>query len=77
VTHSYGFFRKLYKDRDNCVDALARARAFDMLVADFGKHEANWKWAGYKEGKGNVYRPIPCDCAQAFTKWLTYLPNRE
>jgi hypothetical protein len=82
VTRSYGFFRKLYKDHDNHVDApaLARARAFDMLVADFGKHEDNWKWAGYKAGKGTVYRPIPRDRDQAFTKWnglLTYLANRE
>ncbi len=82
VTRSYGFFRKLYKDHDNRVDApaLARARAFDMLVADFGKHEDNWKWAGYKEDKGTVYRPIPRDRDQAFTKWnglLTYLANRE
>ncbi|RZK99504.1 MAG: hypothetical protein EOO62_24755, partial [Hymenobacter sp.] len=82
VTRSYNLFRKLYKDHDNHVDApaLARARAFDMLVADFGKHEDNWKWAGYKEGKGTVYRPIPRDRDQAFTKWnglLTYLANRE
>ncbi|MVN75240.1 hypothetical protein GO988_02775 [Hymenobacter sp. HMF4947] len=82
VTRSYGFFRKLYKDHNNRIDApaLARARAFDMLVADFGKHEDNWKWAGYKEGKGLVYRPIPRDRDQAFTLWnglLTYLANRE
>jgi hypothetical protein len=82
VTRSFSFFRKLYKDHDNRVDApaLARARAFDMLVADFGKHEDNWKWAGYKEGKGLVYRPIPRDRDQAFTLWnglLTYLANRE
>jgi hypothetical protein len=82
VTRSYGFFRKLYKDHDNRIDApaLARARAFDMLVADFGKHEDNWKWAGYKEGKGTVYWPIPRDRDQAFTLWnglLTYLANRE
>ena len=84
VTRSYSFFRKLYKDHDNRVDApnLARARAFDMLVADFGKHEDNWKWAGYDQGKGQgtVYRPIPRDRDQAFTLWnglLTYVANRE
>ena len=84
VTRTYGFFRKLYKDHDNRIDApaLARARAFDMLVADFGKHEDNWKWAGYDQGKhrGTVYRPIPRDRDQAFTLWngaLTYLANRE
>ena len=84
VTRTYGFIRKLYKDHDNRVDApnLARARAFDMLVADFGKHEDNWKWAGYDQGKGKgtVYRPIPRDRDQAFTLWnglLTYAANRE
>ena len=82
VTRSFGLFRKLYKDHDNRVDApaLARARAFDMLVADFGKHEDNWKWAGYKEGKTTVYRPIPRDRDQSFTLWnglLTYIANRE
>ncbi|GAB3847993.1 metallophosphoesterase [Hymenobacter terrigena] len=83
VTRSFGLFRKLYKDHDNKVDApaLARARAFDMLVADFGKHEDNWKWAGYKQpGGGTLYRPIPRDRDQSFTLWnglLTYLANRE
>jgi len=83
VTRSFGLFRKLYKDHDNRVDApaLARARAFDMLVADFGKHEDNWKWAGYKQPNGGIlYRPIPRDRDQSFTLWnglLTYLANRE
>ena len=83
VTRSFGLFRKLYKDHDNRVDApaLARARAFDMLVADFGKHEDNWKWAGYKQlDGGTLYRPIPRDRDQSFTQWnglLTYLANRE
>ena len=83
MTRSFGLFRKLYKDHDNRVDApmLARARAFDMLVADFGKHEDNWKWAGYKQkGGGTLYRPIPRDRDQSFTQWkglLTSLANRE
>ncbi|RPD48511.1 hypothetical protein DNI29_07800 [Hymenobacter sediminis] len=82
VRRSFSFFRQLYKDNDNRIDAvnLGRARAFDMLVADFGKHEDNWKWAGYKDGKKTVYKPIPRDRDQSFTKWngvLTYLANRE
>ena len=83
VTRSFNFFRKLYKDNDNRIDApaLARARAFDMLVADFGKHEDNWKWAGFKQKDGStLYRPIPRDRDQSFTLWnglLTYVANRE
>ncbi|RSK50350.1 BamA/TamA family outer membrane protein [Hymenobacter rigui] len=82
VRRSFSFFRQLYKDNDNRIDAVAlgRARAFDMLVADFGKHEDNWKWAGFKDGKKTVYKPIPRDRDQSFTLWngaLTYLANRE
>ncbi|SNC64964.1 hypothetical protein SAMN06265337_1185 [Hymenobacter gelipurpurascens] len=82
IRRSFSFFRQLYKDNDNRIDAVAlgRARAFDMLVADFGKHEDNWKWAGYEDGKKTVYKPIPRDRDQSFTLWngkLTYLANRE
>lgn len=82
IRRSFSFFRQLYKDNDNRIDAVAlgRARAFDMLVADFGKHEDNWKWAAYADGKQTVYKPIPRDRDQAFTLWngkLTYLANRE
>ncbi|MBC6609420.1 hypothetical protein H8B15_00710 [Hymenobacter sp. BT507] len=82
VRRSGSFFRQLYKDNDNRIDAyqLGKARAFDMLVADFGKHQDNWKWAGYDKGKKTIYEPIPRDRDQAFTKWngvLTYLANRQ
>ena len=83
VTRSYSFFRELYKNHESRIDApaFAKARAFDMLVADFGKHEDNWKWAGYKQkGGGILYEPIPRDRDQAFTLWngvLTYLANCE
>ncbi len=87
VTRSFGLFRQIYKDHDTRVDesALAKARAFDMLVADFGKHEDNWRWAGFEEktageGKRITYRPIPRDRDQSFTRWdgvLTWTANRE
>lgn len=84
VTRSFGLFRQLYKDHDTRVDevALAKARAFDMLVADFGKHEDNWRWAGYEQkgSKSTIYKPIPRDRDQSFTRWngaLTWTANRE
>lgn len=61
--------------------ALARTRTFDMLVADFGEYEDNWKWAGYKQPDGGwLYRPIPRDRSQSYTLWnglFTYLANCE
>ncbi|UYZ60533.1 metallophosphoesterase family protein [Hymenobacter latericus] len=82
VRRSFSMFRQLYKDNDNRVDALAlgKARAFDMLVADFGKHDDNWKWAEYDEGKQKIFKPIPRDRDQSFTLWngaLTWIANRE
>ncbi|KAA9339554.1 hypothetical protein F0P96_02760 [Hymenobacter busanensis] len=82
VRRSFSLFRQLYKDNDNRVDAqnLGRARAFDMLIADFGKHEDNWKWAEFERGKQTVFEPIPRDRDQAFTLWngaLTWVANRE
>ncbi|GAB2969338.1 metallophosphoesterase [Hymenobacter coalescens] len=82
VRRSFSMYRQLYKDHDNRVDAVAlgRARAFDMLVADFGKHDDNWKWAGYEDGNKTIFKPIPRDRDQAFTLWngaLTWVANRE
>ena len=82
ITGSMSLFRKLYKDNDNSVDAesFARARAFDILIGDWSRHEDNWKWAGYNNGKGTVYHPIPRDRDHAFSRWngiLPYLADRE
>jgi len=82
VTRSAGLFRKLYRDNDNIVDAeaLGKARVFDMLIGDWGRHEDNWKWAGYNRDEMRVYYPIPRDRDHAFCRWngvVPYLANRE
>lgn len=82
VTRSVGLFRKLYRDNDNMVDevALGKARVFDMLIGDWGRHEDNWKWAGYDRGDKRIYYPIPRDRDHAFCKWnglFPYLADRE
>lgn len=82
VTRSVGLFRKLYRDNDYYVHAesLGKARVFDMLIGDWGRHEDNWKWAGYDTGDKRVYYPIPRDRDHAFCRWngwLPYLADRE
>jgi len=82
VTRSVGLFRKLYKDNDNTVEseALGKARLFDMLIGDWGRHEDNWKWAGFDRGNKREYYPIPRDRDHAFCRWnglFPYLANRE
>ena len=82
VAQSRKMFRELYKDHDNRVDTkeYAKSRMFDVLVGDWGKHEDNFKWAGYKKEDGVLYRPIPRDRDYVFSRWdglLTYLADRK
>ncbi|PQA95382.1 metallophosphoesterase [Chryseobacterium piscicola] len=50
-------------------DLYIRARLFDMLIGDWDRHEDQWKWAAYKNGKNTVYKPIPRDHDQAFSNY--------
>jgi hypothetical protein len=82
VTRSVGLFRKLYRDNDNRVDAeaLGKARVFDMLIGDWGRHEDNWKWAGFDREDKRIYYPIPRDRDHAFCRWnglIPYIADRE
>lgn len=55
--------------------AFARARLFDMLIGDWDRHGDQWRWAEYeKEGKGEVYRPIPRDRDNAFYEFDGVIP---
>ncbi len=82
ITKSYRMFGKLYDDPDSYVDTkeFARARVFDILVGDWGKHEDNWKWAEYDFKGGKRFRPIPRDRDHVFSQWdgvLPWLADRE
>ena len=76
IEKSYKMFDKLYRDHDNHVEKLefVRARVFDLWIGDWSKHEDNWKWAGYKDEKGEVFRPIPRDRDHAFSRWDGIIP---
>jgi hypothetical protein len=64
-------FEKIYGDNDHHVDqkAFARARLFDMFIGDWGRHPDNWRWAEFKDNKQTIYKPIPRDRDQAYTKF--------
>lgn len=82
VLRSYKLFRKLYEDQQHRVDQddFALAKVFDIFVGDWGRHEDNWKWAGYKDGKLTTYKPIPRDRDHVFSVWdglLPWIADRE
>ncbi|MEJ1237996.1 BamA/TamA family outer membrane protein [Chryseolinea sp. T2] len=82
IEKSFKMFDRLYSDHDNRVEKseFVRARMFDLWIGDWSKHEDNWKWAGYKDKHGEVYRPIPRDRDHAFSRWdgiIPWLGDRE
>ncbi len=67
-----------YLDRgpENRVDARAflAARLLDVYVGDWDRHAAQWRWAPFDEGDTRLWRPIPRDRDQAFSKLDGLLP---
>jgi hypothetical protein len=61
-------WNKLLEDNDKVVNQhmLLKARLLDFLIADFDRHENQWKWGDIDTGKGKSYYPIPRDRDQAF-----------
>jgi hypothetical protein len=64
------------EDNDDRVDQLSfvRARLFDFVVGDWGRHEDQWRWAQFKEDDDKkIYKPIPRDRDQVYTKFDGFL----
>ncbi|MCL1666961.1 metallophosphoesterase [Elizabethkingia ursingii] len=63
--------KNLQKSEKYSVDqqSYIRARIFDMLLGDWDRHYDQWRWAEYKEGNSYVYKAIPKDRDQAFSKY--------
>jgi len=62
--------KKIRKDEDIVVDEASyiRARLFDMLIGDWDRHQDQWRWIEFKENGQKIYRPMPRDRDQAFSK---------
>ena len=77
VVGSDKLFEKLWDENDNYIDqpAFAKARLFDMFIGDWGRHPDNWRWAEFDLGKQTIYRPVPRDRDQAYTKIDGFYPN--
>ena len=68
----------LYEDNDNIVDQqwVLKSRLFDMFIADWDRHDDQWRWASFKQGGGRMYRPIPRDRDQAFFVSEGFIMNK-
>ena len=63
--------KNLQKDEKYTIDedAYIRARLFDILIGDWDRHDDQWRWGAYTVDQKIVYKPIPRDRDQAFTKY--------
>ncbi|MES2731595.1 MAG: metallophosphoesterase [Bacteroidota bacterium] len=59
---------KLQDDNDNRVDQheVLRARLFDMVLADWDRHDDQWRWLAYERKDGLLFRAAPRDRDQAY-----------
>lgn len=72
-------YGKLFEDYEYRVDqkAFVRARLFDMFLGDWGRHDDQWRWAQFDSSNGSkVFRPIPRDRDQAYTRFDGFLLRR-
>jgi hypothetical protein len=70
---------QLQADPRNRVDqrAVLRARLLDMMLADWDRHDDQWRWLAYPQpGGGRLFRPLPRDRDQALFVNQGVLPRR-
>ncbi|WP_366184186.1 metallophosphoesterase [Flavobacterium ovatum] len=62
---------KIHKDEKYSIDekAYIKARLFDMFLGDWDRHHDQWRWGEHHEGEKIIFKPIPRDRDQAFTKY--------
>ncbi len=68
----------IHEKNDHQVDqqAFVRARLFDMFLGDWGRHEDQWRWAQFDKDGGKIYKPVPRDRDQAWTKFDGFITRR-
>jgi hypothetical protein len=68
---------KLKDDNDNNVDQLLllKTRLLDMFIMDLDRHEGQWTWGAYDNGKGKTFFPVAKDRDQAFYINEGFLPS--
>jgi predicted phosphohydrolase len=63
--------KNLHKDEKYSIDEpeYIKARLLDMLIGDWNRNGDQWRWGEYHENEKIIYKAIPQDRDQAFTKY--------
>ncbi len=70
IINTEDMFNKVESDESVMVDeeAFLKARLFDMLIGDWDRHQDQWRWMEYEYNNKQIYKPLPRDRDQAFSK---------
>jgi len=76
VKGTYKLFDHLAKKRNQKIDAeeFLKARLMDILLGDWDRHMDQWRWAEYEKSEGKIWKPIPRDRDQVFSKYDGIFP---
>jgi len=55
--------------------AFLATRLLDLLLGDGDRHADQWRWARFDDPEGHVWRPIPRDRDEAFSRFDGLLPR--
>ena len=61
------------RDRVDAAEYL-KARLMDIFIGDWDRHQDQWQWAGYEDANGWLWKPIPRDRDQAFSRFDGLFP---
>jgi hypothetical protein len=81
VKGTYKLFDHLAKKRNQKIDSeeFLKARLLDLIIGDWDRHMDQWRWAKFEEtvddGNLKVWKPIPRDRDQAFSKYDGIFPT--
>ncbi|MEM1124009.1 MAG: metallophosphoesterase, partial [Bacteroidota bacterium] len=73
IVSTYDVLEKITEKHGHKIDQAAtiRARLFDILIGDWDRHDDQWRWASFKDKEKDetIYRPIPRDRDQVYSKY--------
>jgi len=71
IVSTYDVLENLTEKHGHKIDQAAtiRSRLFDILIGDWDRHDDQWRWASFKEDGRTIYRPIPRDRDQVYSKY--------
>ena len=71
IISTYDVLDNITKKHGHKIDQehTIRTRLFDILIGDWDRHDDQWRWASFKEDGNTIYRPIPRDRDQVYSKY--------